>query len=78
MLLGQILIKEGFCTEKDILAALDKQHAGDERFLGEILIEDGAISEKQLKSALQMQFGAGKKDAKWSRLWKNVKKTLFQ
>ncbi|MCK5833762.1 hypothetical protein KAH81_08850 [bacterium] len=81
MLLGQILIKESFCTEKEVLAALDKQHSGDERFLGEILMDDGKISEKQLKAALQVQFGIYKKGffkPKWIRIWKNFKKALFQ
>ncbi len=81
MLLGQILVKEGFCFEKDILLALDKQRAGDKRFLGEILLEDGAITNEQLKESLQIQFGSFKKSLfkpKWIRLWKSVKKALFQ
>ncbi|GEM_PF-1949236 len=81
MLLGQILIKEGFCTDKDILAALDKQQHGDSRFIGEILISDNVITENQLKRALEIQFGTYKKgllSPKWARVWCSLKKALFQ
>ena len=81
MLLGQILVKKGFCSEKDILSALDKQRAGDKRFLGEILIEEGTITNEQLKESLQVQFGSFKKSLfkpKWIRLWKRIKKALLE
>lgn len=81
MLLGQILIKEGFCTEKDVLSALDKQSHGDSRFVGEILIADCVITEKQLKKALEIQFGTYKKSIlspKFARLLRSLKKALFQ
>ena len=55
MLLGEILRNEGFCTEKDILAALDTQVKGDSRRIGEILLEKGAISVGQLEKALKIQ-----------------------
>jgi len=55
MLLGQILISKGLCTEVDILNALDKQRAGDKRPIGEILVEMGVISEAELAMALKMQ-----------------------
>lgn len=55
MLLGEILRKEGFCTDKEILAALDMQVKGDSRRIGEILLEKSAISDDQLKKALEIQ-----------------------
>ena len=55
MLIGQILISEGFCTEIDILNALDKQRAGDKRPIGEILVEMGIISEAELAMVLRLQ-----------------------
>ncbi len=80
MLLGQILIKEGFCSEKEILVALDRQREGDDRFLGEILIEESIITNDQLRKALEVQFGSFKKSLfkpKWSRFFKKVKKALL-
>ena len=58
MLLGQILISEGFCTEKDILEALDAQKsAGDKRRIGEILLSNGTITDEQLNKVLAIQRG---------------------
>ena len=55
MLLGQILRREGFCSGQDILDALDKQQAGDERRLGEILFSLGKIVQLDLIRALEIQ-----------------------
>lgn len=57
MLLGQILIHQGFCTEKDILEALDAQATGDKRRIGEILLEKGKLTRDQLKTALDTRPG---------------------
>lgn len=55
MLLGQILIREGFCTEQYLLQALDAQRAGDKRRIGEILLTTGKIQNNHLKKALSIQ-----------------------
>ena len=55
MLIGKILISEGFCSEKDILSALDAQATGDKRPIGEILISNGKITEAQLQKSLEIQ-----------------------
>jgi len=57
MLLGEIMRNEGFCTEKDILTALDAQRKGDKRRIGEILLDKGVISGTQLEKALEFQRG---------------------
>jgi len=55
MLLGQVLIRKEFCTESDILAALDMQVAGDKHRIGEILLANGVITNEQLEKALEVQ-----------------------
>jgi len=55
VLLGQILKNEGFCTDEDILKALDKQRLGDKRLLGEILCDIGVLTEEDLAKALEIQ-----------------------
>ncbi len=55
MLIGQILILEGFCAKTDISSALNKQLSGDNRFIGQILISQGCLKEPQLEIALAIQ-----------------------
>ncbi len=55
MLLGQILKREGYCTESDIMEALSRQQRGEERRIGDILVSEGTITEEQLKKALEIQ-----------------------
>ena len=81
MLLGQILIRRGYCKEKDILHALDLQRHGDKRFLGEILLSEGKVTENQLKEALEVQFGKYPKKKLHQRVaqvWKKLKTSLFR
>jgi len=58
MLLGEILIKEGYCTIEDIREALKRQENGDNRRVGEILLDMGAITLEQLENALRMQWSS--------------------
>ncbi len=58
--LGEILVREGFCTREDIIAALDAQAEGDKRRLGEILLEMGKITLEQLERALAIQWSSAK------------------
>lgn len=55
MLLGQILVREGFCTRRDIKIAHSKQMIGTDKMLGEILLELEIISPEQLTKALIKQ-----------------------
>jgi hypothetical protein len=55
MLLGQILVREGWCDEADIIFALEEQDDGDSRKLGEILIEEKIINYYHLVMALSIQ-----------------------
>ncbi|MFP4459766.1 MAG: hypothetical protein ACLFSQ_09285 [Candidatus Zixiibacteriota bacterium] len=55
MLLGEILVKEGYCDQADIILALNDQQAGDDRKLGEILVSSHIISYLDLVIALSMQ-----------------------
>jgi len=58
MLLGEILIKEGYCTIEDIRKALKRQENGDNRRVGEILLDMGAITLEQLENALRLQWNS--------------------
>ncbi len=52
MLLGQILLREGKCSEGDIMAAMTRQTTGDGRTIGDILVEMGTIRPDDLTIAL--------------------------
>lgn len=53
--LGEILVKSGAVTEKDIASALSDQNAGEPNRLGDLLVELGKISPTQLARALALQ-----------------------
>ncbi len=55
MLLGEILVTKGYCTEDDISKALSIQESYGGK-IGNILINMGAITEEQLIRALSEQF----------------------
>jgi hypothetical protein len=55
MLLGEILIMEGLCTEGDVLEALSAQNAGESAKIGEILLRRGILSLEDLEQALFIQ-----------------------
>lgn len=55
MLLGQILVREGYCNQADIQTAHSRQLVGDDRMLGEILLELEIISPENLTKALIKQ-----------------------
>ena len=55
MLLGKILVEEGYCEQADVILALDEQQLGDNRKLGEILIQNKAITYLDLVMALSIQ-----------------------
>ncbi len=55
MLLGQILVREGFCTRTDIRIAHSRQMIGNDKMLGEILLELEIINPEQLTKALIKQ-----------------------
>lgn len=55
MLLGEILVKEGFCEKADVILALEEQENGDPRKLGEILIGRHVINHFHLVMALGIQ-----------------------
>ncbi len=59
--LGEILVREGFCTWEDVKAALAAQAKGDRRRLGEILLSMGKITEEQLEKALAIQWMSAKR-----------------
>ncbi len=54
-LLGQILLKKGLVTTKQLEEALDIQKKEQKGMLGEILVEKGFISEELLCAALASQ-----------------------
>jgi type IV pilus assembly protein PilB len=56
--LGQILLKEGIISEKDLNKALDIQTKKG-GFLGEILIELGIITPRDIERVLFLQYGTG-------------------
>lgn len=53
--IGEILVKKGLVSSREIEAALVEQPASGKK-LGEILVAKGVISEVQLKRALQEQY----------------------
>jgi len=55
--LGQLLVREGHVSPKELSAALSQQDAGSNLRLGRLLIELGAIDEITLAKALAQQFG---------------------
>ena len=55
MLLGDILVSEGFITEEQLNEGLEKQKS-DGRLLGIILIEMGYITQRNLEKALDAIF----------------------
>lgn len=59
--LGEILVKEGYCTKDDVRAALDAQAQGDRRLIGEILLTMKKITTEQLEKALAIQWSSGTK-----------------
>ena len=58
--LGEIFIRENFCTKADVAAALDMQDKGDKRRLGEILLAMEKITLDQLERALAIQWTTGR------------------
>ncbi len=67
MLLGDILIQQGFCSPMDVLAAFDMQMQGDNRSIGEILMSMGKITQEELEKAIQIQKGSSSTSFKvWS------------
>ena len=59
--IGEILVKEGYCTKDDIRAALDAQAQGDKRLIGEILLTMKKITIEQLERALAIQWSSSTK-----------------
>ncbi len=55
--LGQILVKNGIITEKQLKEALKIQEKNPDKRIGEILIELKYIGEEELLNALSLQFG---------------------
>ncbi len=55
MLLGQILLREGKCSESDIMVAHTKQMVGEKKMIGEILVDLGIIESDDLTMALIKQ-----------------------
>ncbi|MCD6417156.1 hypothetical protein J7M00_00025 [bacterium] len=58
--LGEILVREGFCTREDVEQALQMQDEGDSRRLGEILLDLKKITLEQLERALAIQWTTGR------------------
>ena len=58
--LGEILVREGFCTREDVEQALRMQDEGDSRRLGEILLDLKKITLEQLERALAIQWTTGR------------------
>jgi type II secretory ATPase GspE/PulE/Tfp pilus assembly ATPase PilB-like protein len=56
MRIGEILVEEGFATDKDIQAALGEQKRRRGKRLGEVLVDMGAITEVDLALALANKF----------------------
>ncbi|HHH27418.1 MAG TPA: GspE/PulE family protein, partial [Polyangiaceae bacterium] len=56
MRIGEILVEEGFATDKDIAAALAEQKKRRGKRLGEVLVDMGAITEVDLALALANKF----------------------
>ncbi|MBL7052559.1 MAG: hypothetical protein ISS00_02300 [Candidatus Marinimicrobia bacterium] len=55
MKIGEVVIKEKFCAERDVKKALETQQKGDQRPLGEILLSRENITKDQLEKALRIQ-----------------------
>ena len=57
-LLGDIIVDLGFCTQDQVITALDQQvvemQAGSKRHLGTILIDKNALTEDNLKTCLEV------------------------
>ena len=58
--LGEIFIREKFCTKEDVETALEMQDKGDKRRLGEILLSLKKITLDQLERALAIQWTTGR------------------
>ena len=50
--IGDVLIEQGYLTEKDLEKALLVQKSSDGKRLGEVLIEQGYITENQMLQAM--------------------------
>ena len=53
--IGEILVKQGSVTAKEVESAIILQEEGDPRHLGEILVEQGSVKPRQVLEALQSQ-----------------------
>jgi len=73
--LGELLVRLGRITEKQLLEALDLQKEEGGR-LGQILIQMGLMSEKQIVCALSKQFGIPVIDLEKTEVSENVVKMV--
>lgn len=53
--IGQILMENGFITEKQLNDALAKQRSSEGKMLGDVMLEMGLVSETQLAQALSIR-----------------------
>lgn len=53
--IGQILVENGFISEKQLTEALAKQQASGGQMLGDVMLEMGLVSETQLAQALSIR-----------------------
>lgn len=53
--IGQILVENGFISEKQLGEALAKQRASNGKMLGDVMLEMGLVSETQLAQALSIR-----------------------
>lgn len=53
--IGQILVENGFISEKQLNDALAKQQSSGGKMLGDVMLEMGLVSETQLAQALSIR-----------------------
>ncbi len=56
-LLGQILLEEGYCTEKDVKKGLERQR--NETSVGQILLRSGIVNQAQIDECVKEQEETG-------------------
>ena len=65
-LLGDIIVDLGFCTQDQVITALDQQvverQAGSQRHLGTILIDRNLLTEAKLRTSLEVLDALRKQD----------------
>jgi hypothetical protein len=52
VLFGEHLVARGYCTEEDVLHAVDLQKAGDKRLIGRILLDAGIVTWPQIEEVI--------------------------